>query len=131
MLECLWCGASFVPRTDGGKPQRFCGPACRRALDAAGRRWIAEALADGAVTLADLKSGPSTTRALLTRPSVGFGDQRRADSELRFLVEIPRTTVEALIYTFRWLPPAQADDLWAIVHALDRLNMRPSITRLS
>jgi hypothetical protein len=131
MVKCLWCGASFVPRTDGGREQQYCRPACRRALDAAGRRYIAEGLASGAVTLDDLKSGPAATRALLAAPSVGFGDQRRADSELRFLVEIPRSTIEALIYTFRWLPAAQGDDLLAIVRALDRLNMRPSITRLS
>jgi hypothetical protein len=42
---CLWCGNGFTPRRDGGKRQVFCCPACRRAFDAAGRRWVAEAIA--------------------------------------------------------------------------------------
>jgi hypothetical protein len=43
--------------------QRFCRPACRRALDAAGRRWIAGALASGALTPDDVRDGSPTTRA--------------------------------------------------------------------
>ena len=31
----------------GGKEQRFCRPVCRRAYDAAGRRFVAEAIACG------------------------------------------------------------------------------------
>jgi hypothetical protein len=54
---CVWCGRAFTPRCDGGKPQRFCSIRCRRALDAAGRRYIADALASGALTIADLRRG--------------------------------------------------------------------------
>jgi hypothetical protein len=64
--SCLWCKRGFTPRRDGGKEQRFCSPTCRYALDAAGRRWIAVALASGALTLDHLRSGSLTTRALLS-----------------------------------------------------------------
>jgi hypothetical protein len=62
---CLWCGKRFTPRRDGGKRQVFCRTACRRAFDAAGRRWVAEALAGGTLTLDSLRNGAAATRALL------------------------------------------------------------------
>src|SRR6516162_3227825 len=62
---CLWCSRIFTPRRDGGKPQLFCRPACRRAFDRAGRRWVAEAIAVGMLTLDSLRNGAATTRALL------------------------------------------------------------------
>jgi hypothetical protein len=61
---CPWCGSDFEPRRDGGKAQRFCREACRRAFDAAGRRWVAGAIAAGTVTIADLRDGSAATRAL-------------------------------------------------------------------
>jgi hypothetical protein len=61
---CLWCNDSFEPRRSGGKQQAFCRPACRRAFDVAGRRWVAEAIAAGVLTVDALKSGPASTRAL-------------------------------------------------------------------
>jgi len=61
VTKCLWCGRAFTPR---GKAQRFCRPACRRAYDAAGRRWVAWALAIGTLTIPDLRNASSTTRAL-------------------------------------------------------------------
>jgi hypothetical protein len=63
-LECMWCGTPFEPRRDGGRAQRFCSPTCRRALDAAVRRYVNEALACGTLTIARLKAGPVATRAL-------------------------------------------------------------------
>lgn len=62
---CLWCGRRFAPRLDGGKRQVFCRPVCRRAFDAAGRRWVGEAIAIGMLTLDALKDGAAATRALL------------------------------------------------------------------
>lgn len=62
---CAWCSRAFTPRATGGKPQVFCRPACRRAFDAAGRRWVAEAVAGGTLTVEDLKNGSPATRALL------------------------------------------------------------------
>jgi hypothetical protein len=63
--RCLWCGSRFERRNDGGRAQRFCRPACRRALDAAGRRWIAGALASGALTSDMLRNGSPAIRALV------------------------------------------------------------------
>src|SRR5262249_45247037 len=63
--RCLWCGRRFEPRGDGGKEQRFCSPACRRALDAAGRRFVAEAIACGLLSLDQIRKGVAATRALL------------------------------------------------------------------
>ena len=50
----------------------FCRPPCRRGFDAAGRRWVAEAIAIGVLTVDELKNSPTATRALLpadTRPA--------------------------------------------------------------
>lgn len=61
---CLWCGRGFTPRVDGGKRQVFCREACRRAFDAAGRQWVAEAIAGGMLTVDALRNGAAATRAL-------------------------------------------------------------------
>jgi len=45
--SCTWCGRAFTPRTTGGKLQTFCRTGCRRAFDTAGRKYVAEAIADG------------------------------------------------------------------------------------
>jgi len=63
--SCAWCDRTFRPRVTGGHPQRFCRPVCRRAFDAGGRRWVAEAVAGGTLTLNSLRSGATTTRGLL------------------------------------------------------------------
>jgi hypothetical protein len=66
LIPCFWCGRLFAPRHDGGRLQRYCSPACRRALDAAARRFVASAIADGRLTVADLRYGKArvATRAL-------------------------------------------------------------------
>ena len=61
---CFWCSKRFAPRGDDGKRQVFCRPMCRRAFDAAGRRWVAEAIATGVLTVQELKNGPAAMRAL-------------------------------------------------------------------
>ena len=58
------CGKGFIPRR--GKPQVFCRVACRRAFDAAGRRWVADAITAGMLTIDALRNGAATTRALLS-----------------------------------------------------------------
>jgi hypothetical protein len=62
--RCAWCGRAFLPGATGAKRQTFCRLACRRAFDAAGRRWVAEAIASGVLTVEALRSGPGATRAL-------------------------------------------------------------------
>jgi hypothetical protein len=62
---CLWCGKGFTARRDGGKRQVFCCPFCRRAFDATGRQWVAEAIATGVLTVDAIKNSPTPTRALV------------------------------------------------------------------
>ena len=62
---CGWCEKGFTPRRDGGKRQVFCRPACRRAFDAAGRRFVAEAITCGLLSLDQIRNGAAATRALL------------------------------------------------------------------
>ncbi len=38
---CTWCGTAYEPRSNGGKPQRFCSAPCRRAFETACRIWAA------------------------------------------------------------------------------------------
>ena len=70
---CSWCGTAFQPRADGGTPQRFCKPACRRAFDHASRAWVRRQVDAGLLSVADLRDGPGTARALLpgTYPPLG------------------------------------------------------------
>jgi hypothetical protein len=67
--RCDWCGRPFQARQSGGHPQRFCRPACRRAYEAAGRRWMAEAVVAGVLTVDMLRSGVGATRASAHRPA--------------------------------------------------------------
>ena len=68
---CPWCGTSFMPRSDGGKPQRFCSSRCRRALDRALRAWARDQLTEGRVTVAELQRErcPDGRRAARGRPA--------------------------------------------------------------
>ena len=86
-MKCRWCGHAFTPRATSGKRQRFCRPACRRNLDAAGRRWVAGAIAAGALTIPDLRNASSTMRAL-----AGAG---KISSETPLLVPEPPGPVPA------------------------------------
>ncbi len=53
--KCRWCSEPFTPRSDGGKPKRFCSERCRRAKDAALRAWAQDQFAKGRVTIAALQ----------------------------------------------------------------------------
>jgi hypothetical protein len=125
--DCLWCGKGFAPRRDGGKRQVFCRPACRRGFDAAGRRFVAEAIASGTLSLDALRNGAAATRALLagaTPPSAVSEPQDavpavsadRADEVVGLLDELLCALIE--------LPgEAYADIMTAIPEPLsDRLD---------
>jgi hypothetical protein len=56
-----------VHHRDGGKRQVFCREVCRRVFEPAGCRWVAEAIATGALTVDALRNGAATTRALFPR----------------------------------------------------------------
>jgi len=60
---CLWCRRPFEPRRSGGKPQRFCVPAHRRAFETAGRQFLGRLRAAGDLSIAALSAAPAT-RAL-------------------------------------------------------------------
>jgi hypothetical protein len=62
--QCSWCGRQFSPRTSGGREQIYCTVTCRRAYDAAARTWVRLAIAEGYLTVADLKRVSASTRAL-------------------------------------------------------------------
>jgi hypothetical protein len=64
-VRCSWCTRLFRPRR-GGHAQRYCRPSCRRAFHGAARAWVLNAIASGALTLADIGSGSAATRALLS-----------------------------------------------------------------
>jgi hypothetical protein len=70
-LACVWCYRPFRPRRTGGRAQRFCRPGCRRQFHAAARRWALDAMAAGALTLADVKQGFQRTCAL-SQTAPGF-----------------------------------------------------------
>jgi hypothetical protein len=80
-VSCAWCSGTFTPRTTGGHAQRFCRETCRRAFDAAGRRFVAAALADGTLTADALRNSATTARALalgLDSPAPRFPDENPA-----------------------------------------------------
>jgi hypothetical protein len=92
---CFWCGKGFEPRHDGGKKQRFCCSGCRRAFDAAGRRFVAEAIAARMLTVDALRRG---TRALLSPAISGppVPEPRRSASKPVSLPPRPDEAAELL-----------------------------------
>lgn len=54
-LRCFWCEQPFLPRSSGGKPQRFCRPEHRRFFHAAARLWAESAVTAGLLSLAELR----------------------------------------------------------------------------
>jgi hypothetical protein len=61
---------------------------------------------------------------------MGRADAVYPDGSARFLVQIPRSVIEALIFQHRYLRFDERDDVRAILAALDRLGRRPTITPL-
>jgi hypothetical protein len=135
---CPWCGKPFTPRRGGGSRQTFCGADCRHRFHAGARQWAEGAIAAGLLTIDDLKNGPGTACTLVggaEQPSpladMGRADAVRPDgSTMRFIIEIPRSVIDALIFLHRYLRFDQRDDFRAILAALDRLGRGPTITPL-
>jgi hypothetical protein len=73
-------------RPSGGRAQRFCRSACRRKFHAAVRRWGLDAVGTGALTIADIRNGSATTRALLLCGEEQTGRVRRGSVDLSFRV---------------------------------------------
>jgi hypothetical protein len=66
LAACKACGKSFAPRSTGGRPQRFCSVACRRADDAAARAKGHAQIERERERLPDVDNGCAATRALVT-----------------------------------------------------------------
>jgi hypothetical protein len=134
---CPWCERPLMGRRGGGSRQIFCGADCRHQFHRSARQWAEQAVAAGLLTIDDLKNGPRTACTLVARveqPSpladIGRTDSALPDGSTRFLVEIPRSIIDALIFLHHYLGFDQRDDLRKILAALDRLGRTPAITLL-
>ncbi len=67
LQRCFWCGAEFSAKKVGANPKRFCSARCKNRFHSAARRWVARALADGRISLADLRA-PSASCTTRRRP---------------------------------------------------------------
>ncbi len=65
--QCLWCDNTFTPRSTGGHAQKFCSVRCREEFHEAGRAWVAAAVAEGRLSVADLKVAVSTCTLRIAR----------------------------------------------------------------
>lgn len=54
--NCRWCGLQFVAVTVGAHRKRFCSARCKNRFHSAARRWAEQALADGRLSLKDLRA---------------------------------------------------------------------------
>ena len=57
----------------GATRKSFADPACRRRWDHAAAEFVTQALADGRLTITDLRNGVPATRALVWRGAVAEG----------------------------------------------------------
>jgi hypothetical protein len=135
--SCPWCDRPFRARQTGGRMQRFCRPACRRAFHAVVRTWALDAIADGTLSIEEIRSGASAARAL--RRSGGrvspLRDAGPPDPALpylpaRFIVDVPRSTIEGFV-RFGFIRLDQQDDLAAIMGALRLLGEAPVVRRIA
>ena len=68
-MDCLWCGTEFEPRSNGGKPQRFCSTPCRRAFDTACRVYAAAEVEAGRLPVSALREALEQRARSLRRDS--------------------------------------------------------------
>jgi hypothetical protein len=127
--RCGWCNRLFRPRQDGGKQQKFCRSSCRREFHAAARAWALAAIASGALSRVDVRSGPAATRTLLSEAEGTLPRVRHRPVVLR--LEILPNAVDDLC-RLGWLDGADhrfdAAVLDAVVVLVERgiaLGLRP------
>jgi len=126
MLRCPWCTRLFRPRR-GGHAQRYCRPSCRRAYHAAARSWVLDAIASGALTLADVRTGSAATRALLSEAEGTLPRVRHRPIVLR--LEILPNAVDDL-RCLGWLDGADQRNNSAVADAVVGLVERALALRL-
>lgn len=135
--SCVWCEGPFRARLTGGRAQRFCRPSCRRAFHAAVRSSALDAIGDGTLTLAEIRNHGPATRALCRSgdqlsplTDTGSPDNTLPYLPARFIVEVPRSTIEGFV-RLGWLRGNERHDLPAIMAALRRLGQVPAVTRIA
>ena len=135
--SCPWCDRPFRPRQSGGRAQRFCRLSCRRAFHAAVRSWALDAIADGNLTIEEVRNGAPATRTLrrgrerlLPLPDISPGHNAFPCPLARFLVEVPRSTIEMFV-RFGFIRADQRNDLAAIMAALRRVGQVPAVSRIA
>lgn len=131
-LACLWCGRSFEPRR-GGSQQTY----CRAAYHKAARQRCERAIADGRLTVQDLRSAAAVAYSLPQRgdPPVplsnnGCDEIALLNAPLKFVAEVDRDTVAWLV-KLRFMPADRRDDFLAILAALNRVGLTPTISRVA
>jgi hypothetical protein len=115
----------------------YCRAACRAAYHKAARQWCERAIADGRLTVEALRDGlpvaytlPKGSEPPSPESGVGFLDEAFIEPVMRFVVDVPRYTVEGLI-KLEFIQPDQQDDLFAVIAALKRLGRAPSVSRIA
>ena len=113
---CEWCERPFSTR-QGGSPQRFCGASCRKVFWSALRRFGEQALANGVLTMTDIRTAVPAACTLRqgTEPALPLPEVRRSgsppsDEPLRFFVELERDRI-AWLDRLRLIKPNEAHDL--------------------
>jgi hypothetical protein len=125
-VRCPWCTRLFRPRR-GGHAQRYCRPSCRREFHGAARAWVLDAIASGALTLADIRSGSAATRALLSEAEGTLPRVRHRPMVLR--LEILPNAVDDLC-RLGWLDGADYRVDAAVLDAVAELVERAIALRL-
>src|SRR5215471_8463507 len=79
-VTCTWCGKSFNRRR-GGRVQSFCSARHRVEFHSAARLWAERAMAQGILSVADLRNCHNETYTLLPdhRTSAPLPDMRAVD----------------------------------------------------
>jgi hypothetical protein len=98
-------------------------------------RLALDAIANGTLTIAEIRGGPLATRALRIRterlsppPDIGSRGNALSYPLARFLVEVPRSMIEVFV-KFGFIRSDQRDDLAGIMAALRRLGQAPPAIR--
>ncbi len=79
---CTWCGTAYEPRSNGGKPQRFCSAPCRRAFETACRIWAAAEYEAERVSIFELRTALYQRARSLGR-DLAPGDTQAPETEKR------------------------------------------------
>ena len=125
-MICKWCGGPFSVNR-GGLPKQFCGDPCRRAFDNAARSWIATAVAGGALSIDELRTGDfSRLRAIphdVTARNV-TDQESQAATYAAPLIETPDTATDCGIpgNDVGSIPEPESDDDDAPTLDADAIN---------